>query len=116
MKEIKKHLTAEELQIKADELSAKHGCIVEPIEFIKDNEQIIGFIKRPNRMLKMRVMDMAVQGTLTAADTLFSAVLLSAESDPRFSSNKEEDDDIYFGGALAAFATIEILTNQFKKK
>jgi hypothetical protein len=109
-------LTQEELQAKAIELTTKYGCEVQPIEFIKDDEQIIGFIKTPSRMLKVRVLDMAVQGAIVAATTLLDSVLIKEESDARLSSEKSEDDDIYFGAALAAFSTIEILTNIFKKK
>jgi hypothetical protein len=100
----------------AAELSKKYNTTVQPIVFVKDEEEIIGFIKTPSRMVKMRCMDEAVRGTLTAASTLFDAILLIEESDKRFSSGKSEDDDIYFGGALAAFGTIEILVDVFKKK
>lgn len=101
----------------AKELSTKHGCEVQPIVFNKDGEEIVGYIKTPSRILKTRTMDSATtKGTITAASELFEAILIPEMSDLRFSSNKSEDDDIYFGGALAAFGTIEILTNQFKKK
>jgi len=112
-----KHLTHDELSEKAFELGKKYNCKIEPIEFFRDGEQIVGFIRTPNRMLKARTMDSATtQGTITAAGTLFEAILVREESDPRFSSDKSEDDDVYFGGALASFAKIEILTNQFTKK
>jgi len=113
----KEILTQEQLEQRAYELSKKYNCEVQPIVFKKDDEDIIGYIKTPSRILKSRAMDQAASiGTITAAGTLFEAILIKEESDPRFSSTKSQDDDIYFGGALASFATIEILTNQFKKK
>jgi hypothetical protein len=106
-----------ELEKKAKELSLKFNCEVQPIVFNKDGEDIVGYIKTPSRLVKARTMDSAATtGTISAAGTLFDAILIKEESDSRFSSEKSCDDDIYFGGALAAFGTIEILVNQFKKK
>lgn len=100
------------------ELQKKHNCIIHPIVFQEDeeSEQIIGYIKEPSRMLKARILDSAANGAVTSALQLFTSVLLKEDSDPRFSSDKAEDDDIVLGGALEAMNCIKIKTNQFVKK
>jgi len=107
-----------DLEQKVKELSSKHSCTVVPIVFKDEDteEEVIGFIKAPSRMVKLRIMDKAQTGVITASAELFDAILLTEESDARFSSGKSVDDKFYLGGAMAAYDTIKISVNQFKKK
>jgi hypothetical protein len=107
-----------DIEKRAGELSIKHACKVSPIVFIDatTSEEVVGFIKEPNRMVKLRCMDKAFTASMTASAELFDAIILREESDPRFTSEKSEDDKYYLGGVLEAFKTIEFAQNQFKKK
>ena len=107
-----------DVQKKAEELSVKHNCKVTPIVFHDEekSEDIIGYIKEPNRMTKLRVMDKAMTSPVTASSELFDSIIIKEESDPRFTSEKSEDDKYYIGGTMEAFKTVEIAVNTFKKK
>lgn len=107
-----------DVEARVIELEKKYSCKVHPIVFQEDedSEKIIGYIKEPSRMLKARILDSATTGAVSNSITLLEAVLLTEESDPRFSSSKSEDDHIVLGGALSAMSTIKISTNQFVKK
>ena len=107
-----------EIEEKAKELSVEYKCEVTPIVF-KDadtTESVIGYVKEPTRMVKLRMLDKAAVGGFTAAGEVFEACLLKEESDPRFSSEKSEDDKIYFGGVLEMYNKVQFSVNQFKKK
>jgi hypothetical protein len=105
-------------QKKAEELSIKYNCNVTPIVFRDEekNEDIVGFIKEPSRVLKLRVMDKAMTGAVTAASELFDAIILKEESDKRFTSEESANDKYYLGGAMVAFKTVEFAVDTFKKK
>jgi len=107
-----------EIDKKALELAEKNNCKVIPIVFHNEeqNEDIIGYIKEPNRINKLRAMDKSMSGAMTASAELFDSIILKEDSDPRFTSERSEDDKIYLGGALVAFQTIEMMVNTFKKK
>lgn len=107
-----------DVQKKAEELSLKLGCKVTPIVFYDEekNEDVIGYIKEPNRMTKLRVMDKAMTSPVTASSELFDSIIVKEDSDPRFTSEKSEDDKYYIGGTMEAFKTVEIAVNTFKKK
>lgn len=107
-----------DIQKKVDELCAKHSCNVLPIIFkeSEDSEEIVGFIKEPSRMVKLRMLDKSMTGSMTASAEVFESILLKEDSDSRFSSEKSCDDKYYLGGVIEAFKTIEISVNTFKKK
>lgn len=102
---------------KATELTIKMNCLVKPILFFdeKTNTTLVGYIKEPNRMTKLRMLDKAVLGSYTASAEVYDAILIKEESDPRLYSESPEDDKCYFGGVQATFALVEILQNQLKK-
>ena len=103
-----------DLEKEALELGKKYNCKVHPIMFKKDEDskEVIGFIKEPNRGLKIMILDMANKGTMSACTTLFDAVLLTEDSDPLFIT----EDAYYFGGALEAMQFIEVSSNLLAKK
>jgi hypothetical protein len=103
-----------ETQKKADALSVKMNCKILPIVFHDEEtgEDIIGFIKEPSRMVKLRVMDKAMTAPVTASAELFDSIFVEEESDKRFLT----DDKYYLGATMEAFKTVEMAVNTFKKK
>ena len=104
----------EEIQAKADELSKKLGVNVLPIVFVDEdtNEQIVGYIKEPTRIVKLRAMDKAMTSPMTASAELLESVLIRDQSDTRI----DTVDKYYMGATVEAFKTVEISVNSFKKK
>ena len=114
----KEKLTQEQIEAKAQQLSEREKCTVTPIVFLDEetDENVIGYIKTPSRLTKLRVLDKAMTSPVTAAADLFEAVLLKDESDPRFSSTHADHDKYYLGGTMEAFKLVEMSVNTFKKK
>lgn len=108
----------EQLQQKADEISKRLGCKVYPLQFFDDNQQpIFAFVREPNRLVKQRALDAALQkGPMVAAGELLEAVLIKEESDARVYSEAPENDKYYLGAATAAMELIKVSVDQFKKK
>jgi hypothetical protein len=103
-----------EAEKKAEALSVKLNCKVLPIVFRDEEtgEDIVGFIKEPSRMVKLRVMDKAMTAPVTASAELFDSIFIEDESDARFLSV----DKFYLGATMEAFKTVEMSINTFKKK
>lgn len=103
---------------KAVELSAQLNAKVHAIVFKdKETEQyIVGFIKEPNRMIKLALLDKSVMGGYSAASEVLESVLLKEHSDPRIYSERTEDDSIYLGAVAAVYDLIKLSVNQAKKK
>lgn len=102
------------VQERAEELSKKYKTKVMPIVFVDEEteEEIVGFIKEPARMVKLRVMDKAMTSPITASSELFETIFLEEESDKRIMS----EDKYYLGATMEAFKTVEMAVNTFKKK
>jgi hypothetical protein len=113
-----KHLTQAEVQAKADEISKEIGKKVHPIMFVDEdnNDQVIGYIREPERIVKLRVLDKSLQSPMTAAAECLEAVLLPEFSDERILSEDPVNDKIFIGAAMAALNIIQYSANQFKKK
>lgn len=103
---------------KAAELSTKLGVEVTPIIFFdKDtNEDIIGYVKYPDRHLQMRIMDKSVSSMMFAAADLLECCLIQEESSPRILSTDKKDDKVYIGACMAASSMIQLVKDQYKKK
>jgi hypothetical protein len=120
MEEIK--TTKEIVEAKAIALAEEYKCFkVHPIVFKADpndpnSEEIIGYIKEPSRMAKMAVMDKSVIGGYGACEEILDSVLIKEHSDPRFSSESQEFDDIHMGLVMAVYNLIKFKTNTLKKK
>ena len=114
----KEELTQEQIELKAEQLSQRENNLVTPIVFVDEEteEKIVGYIKTPSRLVKLRVLDKAMSSPVTAASELFDVVLLKDDSDPRFSSTRSEHDKYYLGGTMEAFKLVEMSVNTFKKK
>jgi len=111
-------MTQEEIELKAKDLSVKHGANVHPIVFrIEDSDDtIVGFIKEPPRFVKLRVMDKGLTSPVSAASEVVDAYLIKEESDPRIFSEAAENDKYYLGATLEAYNLVTLAVNQFKKK
>jgi hypothetical protein len=104
---------------KATELSIREGVKVHPILFFyKGNESdpVIGYIKEPNRLAKVRILDKGDQmGNYTSATEMLESFLIPAESDSRILNPAPEYDELYLGAAMAAQKLILFAINQIKK-
>lgn len=109
-------MTPEEIEQKAKELSVKYGVKVHPLLFkVRDESEVIGFIKEPPRFVKMRVMDKGLTQPITAASEIVDAYLIKEESDSRIYDEKPENDVYYIGAVKEAYGMIELAVNQLKK-
>jgi hypothetical protein len=90
---------------KALQLSEELKTKVHPLIFFveKDKEPVVGYVKEPNRSVKLAVMDKY-------------AILLKEHSDPRISSERSEDDMYYMGAVYAVSEMIQFAGNQVDKK
>lgn len=104
---------------KAKELTARIGREVNPFVFVNpDNlkDFIIGFIKDPERIDKMRAMDLYEHSKSQAGEHLLRTSLIQEESDKRILDERPENDPIYMGALTFANDSVSLFANQFKKK
>lgn len=111
-------MTEEEIQKKADELTAQLGVKVTPLLFkdAETGEEILGFIKEPSRQVKLAMLDKSMIGSFSAASEVLESILLKEHSDPRIFSEKSEDDRFYLGAVMAAYDRVKFSVNILKKK
>lgn len=111
-------MTNEQILEKAGELSQRENCKVHPLIFMaSEDEQVIGFVKEPMRIVKQRALDAAIQkGATVAAGELLDAILIKDASDPRIYSELPENDKFYLGASMACMELIKISQEMFKKK
>lgn len=109
----------ETIKAKAEELTRREGVTVTPILFYYNantSDPVIGYLKAPTRLAKIRIMDKSEQiGNYSAAAELIEICLLKADSDARIYSDAQEYDDLYMGAVLACQALISASINQIKK-
>lgn len=123
MEEIKiTSLSEEEIQNYdqlAHELAEKYNVSkVHPVVMVdtETNERIVCFLKEPNYLSKLRIMDKASQlGAFSAGDELRELITLKDESDPRTYGSGTECDKYKLGVTNYCIAMIELSMNQFKK-
>ncbi len=121
LEEYKKELESINSQIaeKAKVLGDKIGRKVTPFVFVNPEDLkdfIIGFIKDPERLDKMRSFDLYEQSRSQAGDHLLRTSLIQEESDKRILDERPENDPIYMGAINFAIDTVSMFSNQFKKK
>jgi hypothetical protein len=102
--------TAEEIAAKAAELSVRENAKVTPLCFTNDEgEQVIGFVKEPNREAKMVALnDVLKMNMADAGRTVLDCGLLKEDSDPRILS----DDKMYMSACVACFSIVSITSNE----
>lgn len=116
------------------EINKKQALTVEQIEEIKINlskelskditahvfetengEQIVGFFKDPDRLVKMRALDMSLQSWTNSADVLLRSCLIEKYSDERILKDGSEYDKIYFSFLLKANELVQFYSEKQKK-
>jgi hypothetical protein len=108
----------EQLEQKAEELSAKYNTVVHPILFVdpETNENVIGYLKEPPRHVKLKVIDKGMSNPFSAASDVVDAYIIKEESDERLYSENPKYDKYYLGACGVAQSIIQTSINQFKKK
>lgn len=109
----------EEVQKYAEALKERLGVKVHPLVFKideHDTELVVGFMREPNRMVKMRVLDKSILSPMTAAEEMLQAILIKEESDPRIYSEDPEFDKLYIGAVMRASEIIKFSQQLYKKK
>lgn len=111
-------MTNEEIQQKADELSKQYNCKVHPLVFKAEDEteEIIGYLKEPQRQVKTSLMDRAMTQPVTACAEILEAYIIKEHSDSRIYDGVSENDKYYHGAVLEIYNMVKVSTNQFKKK
>jgi len=110
--------TREAASAKVAELEQRFSCKVHPLVFgvPETGEILVGYFKEPPRTVKMRVMDKGLTQPFTAASDIVDAYMIKEESDPRIYSDEPKNDNFYMGASLAAYESIKLAVNMFKKK
>lgn len=104
---------------KVQDLETTHECKIIQLVFIDEEtkEEVIGYMKKPNTLTKLRAMDQAVNGLFTASEKVLKASLIKEESDKRLWDEKEieKEDSFYLGAVNSVLNSIKIAQNQLKK-
>ena len=104
---------------KVQDLETTHKCKIIQLVFIDEEtkEEVIGYMKKPNTLTKLRAMDQAVNGLFTASEKVLNASLIKEESDKRLWDEKEieKEDSFYLGAVNSVLNSIKIAQNQLKK-
>lgn len=116
--QIKDAAFAEDIESKASELEKEHKCKVHPIIFqaSKDSEKIVGYIKEPARIVKMRALNKGEIDKMGAGADILECTLIKEASDARIYSEASENDAIYIGACVAALKRIDVMMDVYKKK
>ena len=117
-KEEKETLFNQQINDKADHLTAIHKVKVHPIVFREaiDSEPIVGYIKEPSRQAKLAVMDKSMVNPFSASQEIVDYFLIKEESDKRIWDENPDNDKYYIGACKVAFDMVTLSINQFKKK
>lgn len=107
---------AAKAQALSEELKTKVHPLVFVIEKEEDDDPVIGYVKEPNRMVKLAVMDKFTSGFYSACAQAMETILIKEHSDPRISSERPEDDNYYMGAVMAVSEMIKFAANQVDKK
>lgn len=105
---------------KARELATKHGvATVHPVVFIDPDthKRIVAYLKEPNYMTKIMLMDKAVQsGPYVAGEEIRQICQIKEDSDPITYSDAPASDQYKMGIVNRCMAIVEQARDQFKKK
>ena len=102
---------------RAADLSRQFNCDVHPLVFSGTADtMIVGYIKEPPRIVKMRALDKSLTSPSTAGAEVLEACLIREASDPRILSEAPENDVYYIGACLEAVSFVRRSVNLFKKK
>lgn len=118
MDEKKLKAAQNEAKQKAEKLSDELKVKVHPLVFFveQDGEPVVGFLKEPNRMVKMACMDKYNHGFYTACGQVVETLLIKEHSDERILSEKPEHDNYFMGAVNVVSELITFAANQVDKK
>lgn len=110
-------MNAEEIQAKESELSAKYNRKVEIKRFpLRDGGEAFLALKNPQFYEKMMAYDQFAQSQMAAATYLFNASAIKEESDARFWSEKEQDEELRMGALVYCLELVAYTIPELKKK
>jgi hypothetical protein len=113
-------LSIEEIEAKKMDLEKQHGVEVHPIVFLVEGaekeDQVVGFIKEPPFLVKLRVMDKALISPISSAAELLEISLIKEASDSRIYDESPKNDKIRLGAVMAAYGLIKYQVDVYKKK
>jgi hypothetical protein len=117
MEEIEKvKLSKEEIEAKRLALEVNLKSEVHAFELLtKDGDQVLGFMKEPDRIVKMRAIDISMQSFMQAGEILLKSSLIVDESDSRILSENPIHDKIYIGAVMKAQELVSYYVDQLKK-
>lgn len=75
-------------------------------------EPVVGFLKEPNRMVKLAIMDKQLSGAYSASAEMLDLILIKEHSDSRLWSEDPANDTFYIGAVNAAYNLIKVSINQ----
>jgi hypothetical protein len=103
-------------ETKAKELEAIYKVPVTPFLFIENGEPIIGYLKEPARLDKMRAIDIYEVSKTQAGDHVLRTSLILDESDKRILEESSANDKIYLGAIDFVCKFVVWHAEQLKKK
>lgn len=109
-------------EAKCKELATKHGvsqvhCCIQLRTDDGSNDRIVSYIKEPNYVTKLALMDKAaVVGPMNAAEDFRNMCLIREESDRLADSDDERYDQYKLGVAQFCVEIITIAQSVYKKK
>lgn len=108
----------EEIQAKADELSAKFGNTVTPIVFnVSDDDQVIGYCQEPEYDVLMYATDCYLSREVSkAVEACLKNCLIVEESDSRILSTERKHARIRASFTNAVTKLIIPFADEYKKK
>lgn len=110
--------TTEQIEQKAKQLSEQYGVEVIPMAFTDadSNEQIVGYLKSPDRLSMMRAFDKMISSPSMAGAEILEICLIKNESDPRIYTEAPQNNSIYLGAIVEALSVVKLNKNTLKKK
>jgi hypothetical protein len=108
----KREEVLEQVEKRAEQLTAEHGRKVIPLVYGSEDEPVVGYLKEISRIAKIRILDSALTGGMSACESLVDDCLIK-EADYQ----KILNDDVYYIGVVNEInLMVRAAANQFKKK
>ena len=110
-------MTTEEISQKEAELTAKYQRTVTAHIFsVPNGEDAVLFLRNPDKATKMYALDKSMDSFSHAAQFLFEASVVREESDARFFTDKEQDEDLQMGALMKCQELVKFAIADTKKK
>jgi len=110
------HLTDDQIEETRKSLEEKLKRKVYAFAFVVEgDEQVVAYLRDPERLLKMRAMDMIMQSLTGSCEMLLKACIIEPESSSRIMSGLPEDDQIFMSALLEVQRVFKFYTDVLKK-